>query len=170
MISPHLSQSSNDYYPNRANYVPPIVGSQNSNDYSRADSPYYGGNSIQPIQVLQPPVSSSDTSYRSSSPSRTSLSQLADDTLPHNEVHTTANGFEYYLRRQYHEEEREPNGESIGSFGYIDPFGIRRVIYYKTDPQTSGFVHKKNNRYVGFAAKPYDPSPPDFSRMNRMSS
>ncbi|KAL2717072.1 myb-like protein A [Vespula squamosa] len=169
-ISPYLSQPSNDYYPNRANYVPSIVDSQNSNDYTRAESPYYRGNSVQPIQVLQPPVSSGDTSYRSSSPSRTSQSQLADDILPHNEVHTTANGFEYYLRRQYHEEEREPNGESIGSFGYIDPFGIRRVIYYKTDPQTGGFVHKKNNRYVGFAAKPYDPSPPDLSRTNRMSS
>ncbi|XP_033209091.1 uncharacterized protein LOC117167942 isoform X2 [Belonocnema kinseyi] len=70
--------------------------------------------------------------------------------------HQTADGFQYYLKTHYHEEEQKPNDKSIGSFGYVDPFGIRRVVYYKSDPQ-NGFVHKKNNRYVGFNAKPYDP-------------
>ncbi|XP_078042883.1 uncharacterized protein LOC144473139 isoform X2 [Augochlora pura] len=75
-------------------------------------------------------------------------------------THGTANGFQYYLKRQYHEEEQEPAGGNVGSFGYVDPFGIRRVIYYKTDPRTGGFVHQKNNKYVGLSGTPYDPSPP----------
>ncbi|KAJ8887050.1 hypothetical protein PR048_013265 [Dryococelus australis] len=71
-------------------------------------------------------------------------------------IAATHNGFRYYLPRQYHEEENSGSDTRAGSFGYIDPFGIRRVIYYNTAPGT-GFVHKKNNRYVGFTATPYDP-------------
>uniref|UniRef100_A0A0K8SZY6 Cuticle protein 6 n=2 Tax=Lygus hesperus TaxID=30085 RepID=A0A0K8SZY6_LYGHE len=71
-------------------------------------------------------------------------------------VSMTHNGFRYYLPRQYHEETSLPGDQRAGSFGYIDPFGIRRVIYYNTSPN-SGFVHRKNNRYVGFQATPYDP-------------
>lgn len=68
-----------------------------------------------------------------------------------------ANGFSYYLPRHYHEETyREANADNRdGSFGYIDPFGIRRVVYYHASPE-SGFKVRKNNRYVGFHAKPYD--------------
>lgn len=66
-----------------------------------------------------------------------------------------ANGFGYFLPRQYHEERyRDPQNRD-GSFGYIDPFGIRRVVYYQTSPE-SGFKIRKNNRYVGFNANPYD--------------
>lgn len=68
-----------------------------------------------------------------------------------------ANGFGYYLPRQYHEEtyrEANPNNRD-GSYGYIDPFGIRRVVYYHASPD-GGFKTRKNNRYVGFHAKPYD--------------
>lgn len=64
------------------------------------------------------------------------------------------NGFAYFLPRQYHEESFDSQNRD-GSFGYIDPFGIRRVVYYRTDP-SSGFKIRKNNRYVGFDAKPYD--------------
>jgi hypothetical protein len=71
-------------------------------------------------------------------------------------VSTTQNGFKYYLPRQYHEEENSGSSDRAGSFGYIDPFGIRRVIYYNTSPG-SGFQVKKNNRYVGFDSTPYDP-------------
>ncbi|KAK9502258.1 hypothetical protein O3M35_011060 [Rhynocoris fuscipes] len=71
-------------------------------------------------------------------------------------VALTHNGFRYYLPRHYHEEETLPGDQRAGSFGYIDPFGIRRVIYYNTSPN-GGFVHRKNNRYVGFDATPYDP-------------
>jgi len=69
------------------------------------------------------------------------------------------NGFKYYLPRHYHEERSNDAGDTrAGSFGYVDPFGIRRVVYYNTAPGT-GFVHRKNNRYVGVDAEPYDPRP-----------
>ncbi|XP_025418915.1 uncharacterized protein LOC112689422 isoform X2 [Sipha flava] len=71
------------------------------------------------------------------------------------------NGFKYYLPRHYHEEQTSSDGTGetrSGSYGYVDPFGIRRVVYYNTAPGT-GFVHRKNNRYVGVNAEPYDPRP-----------
>ncbi|KAJ0179930.1 hypothetical protein K1T71_004521 [Dendrolimus kikuchii] len=68
------------------------------------------------------------------------------------------NGFRYYLPKQYHEEENSNNNDRTGSFGYVDPFGIRRVIYYNTAPG-EGFHIRKNNRYVGHDATPYDPRP-----------
>nr|CAI5820073.1 unnamed protein product [Callosobruchus analis] len=73
-------------------------------------------------------------------------------------VSVTNDGFRYYIPRAYHEEETLPDDKRSGSFGYIDPFGIRRVIYYNTGPG-EGFKHRKNNRYVGFDATPYDPRP-----------
>lgn len=72
-------------------------------------------------------------------------------------VSVTNDGFRYYIPRAYHEEQNLSNDKKSGSFGYIDPFGIRRVIYYNAGPD--GFQHKKNNRYVGFDATPYDPRP-----------
>jgi len=73
------------------------------------------------------------------------------------------NGFKYYLPRHYHEEQSDDGGDTrAGSFGYVDPFGIRRVVYYNTAPGT-GFVHRKNNRYVGLDAEPYDPRPSQWS-------
>lgn len=80
--------------------------------------------------------------------------QFAD----YNGVSVTRDGFGYYLPRQYHEEENIDDRRKAGSFGYIDPFGIRRVVYYNASPE-NGFVHRKNNRYVGFNATPYDPRP-----------
>ncbi|XP_045513168.1 uncharacterized protein LOC123707295 [Pieris brassicae] len=68
------------------------------------------------------------------------------------------NGFRYYLPKQYHEEQTRDSDERTGSFGYVDPFGIRRVIYYNTAPG-QGFQIRKNNRYVGHDATPYDPRP-----------
>lgn len=72
-------------------------------------------------------------------------------------VSVTNDGFRYYIPKQYHEEQNLPGNEKSGSFGYIDPFGIRRVIYYNAG--ADGFKHRKNNRYVGFDATPYDPRP-----------
>ncbi|VVC98232.1 unnamed protein product [Leptidea sinapis] len=69
------------------------------------------------------------------------------------------NGFRYYLPKQYHEEQSDSD-EKTGSFGYVDPFGIRRVIYYNSSPGR-GFQVRKNNRYVGHDATPYDPRPID---------
>lgn len=69
----------------------------------------------------------------------------------------TANGFRYFLPRQYQEEVSNNDGSRDGSFGYVDPFGIRRVVYYNAG--RNGFIHRKNNRYVGFNSTPYDPRP-----------
>lgn len=71
---------------------------------------------------------------------------------------TSDDGFRYYIPRAYHEEKISPDASKTGSFGYVDPFGIRRVIYYNASPGR-GFLHRKNNRYVGFDATPYDPRP-----------
>lgn len=70
-------------------------------------------------------------------------------------ISVTNDGFRYYIPRAYHEEVIQGN-DKTGSFGYVDPFGIRRVIYYHATPE-GGFQHRKNNRYVGFDATPYDP-------------
>ena len=75
----------------------------------------------------------------------------------YNGVGVTANGFRYYLPRQYQEEVSNKDGSRDGSFGYVDPFGIRRVVYYNAGQ--NGFIHRKNNRYVGFNSTPYDPRP-----------
>lgn len=82
-----------------------------------------------------------------------------DNQFPYYDgVAVTNDGFRYYLPKQYHEEQTSAGDERTGSFGYVDPFGIRRVIYYNAAPGT-GFQHRKNNRYVGFDATPYDPRP-----------
>ncbi|XP_017127737.1 helicase SRCAP [Drosophila elegans] len=71
-------------------------------------------------------------------------------------VGTTRNGFRYVLPKQYHEEETNPaDGKRAGSFGYVDPFGIRRVVYYNAAPGR-GFVHRNNNQFVGANGAPYD--------------
>lgn len=56
-------------------------------------------------------------------------------------------GFIYKIPNQYHKEETELDGSRQGSFGYVDPFGIRRVIHYKAGSQ--GFEHQKDFKYVG---------------------
>ncbi|XP_011700997.1 PREDICTED: uncharacterized protein LOC105457813 isoform X2 [Wasmannia auropunctata] len=156
--------SRNNYYSSRSGY--PSSGLQSLDGFHRPQVAYYRGSAIRPpTQILEAPYDSAigGSSIRPSYQLPISRNDPGD-LPPYDGTHTTANGFQYYLRRQYHEEEREPEGNNVGSFGYIDPFGIRRVIYYKTDPFTGGFLHKKNNRYVGFNATPYDPLPPDLSR------
>ncbi|XP_037945013.1 uncharacterized protein LOC119677639 [Teleopsis dalmanni] len=86
-----------------------------------------------------------------------SMSYAAPQTLEYDGVSTTQNGFRYILPHQYHEEERFDSGrKQAGSFGYVDPFGIRRVVYYNASPER-GFVHRNNNQYVGLGGTPYDP-------------
>src|SRR5882757_5730721 len=41
-----------------------------------------------------------------------------------------ASAFIYRIPNQYHKEETERDGSRSGSFGYVDPLGIRRVIHY----------------------------------------
>lgn len=88
------------------------------------------------------------------------VSAAARETGPaeYDGVSFVRNGFKYYLPRHYHEERTDEDETRTGSFGYVDPFGIRRVVYYNAGPGT-GFVHRKNNRYVGLDAEPYDPRP-----------
>ncbi|XP_063975214.1 uncharacterized protein LOC135161503 isoform X2 [Diachasmimorpha longicaudata] len=88
---------------------------------------------------------------------KSSQIQTGEEFPQYDGTHTLSDGFQYYLKKQYHEEEEKLNNR-VGSFGYIDPFGIRRVIYYKTDG-SNGFLHKKNNRYVGLTGTPFDPVP-----------
>jgi hypothetical protein len=113
--------------------------------------PFYSRYSLKPVE--------SKSQYYSSKNSQ--LYKLGDGYTPqyanYDGVSATNNGFRYFLPRQYHEEQNTGNGRRDGSFGYIDPFGIRRVVYYNAGPD--GFVHRKNNRYVGFNATPYDPRP-----------
>lgn len=87
-------------------------------------------------------------------------SAALDDGTPagYDGVSFVRNGFRYYLPRHYHEERTDGDGTRTGSFGYVDPFGIRRVVYYDSAPG-AGFAHRKNNRYVGLDAEPYDPRP-----------
>ncbi|XP_011332046.1 uncharacterized protein LOC105276251 isoform X2 [Ooceraea biroi] len=169
-IRPRLNYSpisSNDYYSNRPGYS--SAGLQSLNNYRRPQATYYRGSVAghrSPTRILETPY---DSTIGGSSVKPNYLSPISrsdsTDFPPYDGIHTTANGFQYYLRKHYHEEERGSDGNNVGSFGYIDPFGIRRVIYYKTDPLTGGFLHKKNNRYVGFNATPYDPLPPDLTRI-----
>jgi Insect cuticle protein. len=82
--------------------------------------------------------------------------QYQDREPEYDGVSLIHDGFKYYLPKKYQDEEGSSSSYRAGSFGYVDPFGIRRVIYYNTSPE-KGFVHRKNNRYVGFKEAPYDP-------------
>ncbi|XP_064545842.1 uncharacterized protein LOC135433618 [Drosophila montana] len=76
------------------------------------------------------------------------------DANDYDGVSVTRNGFRYVLPKQYHEE-AQVDDKRAGSFGYVDPFGIRRVVYYNASPGR-GFVHRNNNQYVGANGAPYD--------------
>lgn len=145
--------TSNDYYYNM-NPTSSPSGPRNSNNYSQS----YNILRQPKMPVNQPHFQLS--TIRTNSASRNNPTEFPEFDGTYN----VANGFQYYLKRQYHEEEQDSTGTNVGSFGYIDPFGIRRVIYYKTDPRTGSFHHKKNNKYVGFASTPYDPSLPNLYR------
>lgn len=149
------------FYPNQG---VPIPSSTFTPDYSPISSttarPPYAADAIplfnrnryasKPLSIYQSPVGDF------------SSNGLGDGYTPqfpyYDGVSATANGFQYYLPRQYHEENNLDPQRRIGSFGYIDPFGIRRVSYYNTSPE-NGIQIRKNNRYVGFNATPYDPRP-----------
>lgn len=72
-------------------------------------------------------------------------------------LNPSATGFRYVLPNQYHEEQEfdQHKSHKAGSYGYVDPFGIRRVVYYNASPG-KGFIHRNSNRYVGVKAPPYD--------------
>lgn len=142
----YANDPSNSLIPRANIYTNPyVLGSREKYPSIPANRRTYDDQSYQ-----QNYVSSSNNVQRYQAP-------FAQQQLPlYDGISTTNNGFRYYLPRQYHEEENSGGDRRTGSFGYIDPFGIRRVVYYNTSPG-SGFVHRKNNRYVGFNATPYDP-------------
>ncbi|ENN80745.1 hypothetical protein YQE_02831, partial [Dendroctonus ponderosae] len=131
---------------------------QNSLDYNSYVNPLNQGVFFQNGPTY--PIDRNGHTYRGNkrfSQSRTGNGYNGQHT-EYDGVSVTNDGFRYYIPRAYHEEETNRDNEKSGSFGYIDPFGIRRVIYYNAKPG-QGFQHRKNNRYVGFDATPYDPRP-----------
>lgn len=172
-LSDYLKQSQEA---ERAGLVAPTLSPQEvyitPNSYHPSSTPapqYYESSTPTPIpeyvspQTFRPYFNPPDSYYSSSDSKRVYDSVGAaqysspQEQFPlYDGVSMTHNGFRYYLPRHYHEEESLPGDKRAGSFGYVDPFGIRRVIYYNTAPE-SGFVHRKNNRYVGFNSTPYDP-------------
>ena len=126
-----------------SNVSPSVLIANNQRQSNRQRRPYY-----------KPSTSSTTTTLSSSEPYKEYEFPSSND----GSGSSAENGFQYYIKKQYHEEERVRPDKAVGSFGYVDPFGIRRVVYYKADGQ-NGFVHRKNNRYVGHNAKPYDPLP-----------
>lgn len=111
------------------------------------------------VPILPKSLSSSKVAYRPGYKypeySRNDIASSYDRNQFYDGVSVTNSGFRYFLPRQYQEEQSHNDGTRDGSFGYIDPFGIRRVVYYNAG--RNGFIHRKNNRYVGFNATPYDP-------------
>ncbi|CAG0879869.1 unnamed protein product [Cyprideis torosa] len=55
--------------------------------------------------------------------------------------------FGYNDGRQFHYEKTLSNGDRVGEYGYIDPFGIKRVVKYSTDDW--GFHGNKESQFVG---------------------
>lgn len=140
-------------HPSLSNWLEPPRG--NSLDESVNDRPF--------VRTSTPkPFSSSSNGNGGGAVPLFNRNTLSDPRFPpiYDGVSVTKNGFRYYLPRHYQEEQTYGNDEKAGSFGYIDPFGIRRVIYYNAGGAGKGFVVRKNNRYVGFNATPYDPRPP----------
>uniref|UniRef100_A0A182P5K7 Cuticle protein 6 n=1 Tax=Anopheles epiroticus TaxID=199890 RepID=A0A182P5K7_9DIPT len=107
--------------------------------------------------LIDPPAQYDRTRYYDENGEELPVRRVGE-SHPYDGVSVTNDGFRYYLPRQYHEERNSASDTRDGSFGYIDPFGIRRVVYYNTGPG-KGFVARKNNRFVGFDATPYDPRP-----------
>ncbi|XP_017786818.1 PREDICTED: cell surface glycoprotein 1 [Nicrophorus vespilloides] len=132
-IAPAINSNSLDYSPQYEHY--------DQNPYIHHNGPTY-------------PIDRHGNTYHG-------LNQIGNGYDPqypsYDGVSVTNDGFRYYIPRAYHEEQNVGEDNKAGSFGYIDPFGIRRVIYYNAG--ANGFQHRKNNRYVGFDATPYDPRP-----------
>ncbi|OXA55310.1 uncharacterized protein LOC110848481 [Folsomia candida] len=61
---------------------------------------------------------------------------------------TPGSAFVYRIPEQFHREESTPQEGRLGSFGYVDPFGIRRVIHYTANNAT-GFTAQRDFKFVG---------------------
>ncbi|XP_023316073.1 nuclear transcription factor Y subunit gamma [Trichogramma pretiosum] len=138
------------------NYNRPASSSNNNSYRSRSRRPsFYNSRQSTSTTTTTTTTTAAPVAVREYEfPSYDGVASSAEITSNNN----NNNGFQYYLKKQYHEEERQSPDKAVGSYGYVDPFGIRRVVYYKADGQ-NGFQHRKNNRYVGHDAQPYDPQP-----------
>ncbi|XP_049865953.1 uncharacterized protein LOC126366755 [Pectinophora gossypiella] len=173
VVSPNSIDSSTkyDFRPT----VPPITASEatpspspydyDSSNTNTIDDGYYGSDSspYRRYDVYNPNSYRHADAWLQRQQQRPAV-RLGDGYTPqfpgYDGIAFRRNGFRYYLPKQYHEEETSEADDRTGSFGYVDPFGIRRVIYYNTSPG-QGFQIRKNNRYVGHNATPYDPRPID---------
>lgn len=141
-----------------ASTLPPPIQSNSLNYYSGAPQyEHYKEDVPNPYVFRNGPTYPIDENGQTYTGHKNKIDDTAD-YKSYDGVSVTNDGFRYYIPRAYHEEQNLPSEEKSGSFGYIDPFGIRRVIYYNASPE-KGFQHRKNNRYVGFNATPYDPRP-----------
>ncbi|KAH8302419.1 hypothetical protein KR044_006369 [Drosophila immigrans] len=129
-------------------YAPSSGGSNTNYDYYAPNSSPLEVNALD--APLLPPLP--ERAYRRRL--RPLHSNSLEAAAPYDGVGTTRNGFRYVLPKQYHEE-ATVEGKRAGSFGYVDPFGIRRVVYYNAAPGR-GFVHRNNNQFVGANGAPYD--------------
>ena len=57
-------------------------------------------------------------------------------------------GLDYQTGKAFHKEKIMSDGQRKGEYGYIDPFGIRRVVTYATGPGGE-LVKSKENDFVG---------------------
>lgn len=160
--TPNLRTGPPDFYiaqPTSPTLPPPIQS--NSLDYYSGAPQYehYSDNTPNPYIFQNGPTYPLDKNGRPYTGRRSAAGNRYDSQYQkYDGVSVTNDGFRYYIPRAYHEEQNVADDKKSGSFGYIDPFGIRRVIYYNASPE-EGFQHRKNNRYVGFDATPYDPRP-----------
>lgn len=150
--------STSDYLPitpPSKKYIPQAI--DNSLDYS-GEPQYDNLEDANPYIHQNGPTYPLDKNGHSFNPKYYKIGNGYEAQYPfYNGISVTNDGFRYYIPRAYQEEQNLGYNQKSGSFGYIDPFGIRRVIYYNAGPD--GFKHRKNNRYVGFNATPYDPRP-----------
>ncbi|XP_044752116.1 DNA-directed RNA polymerase II subunit RPB1 [Coccinella septempunctata] len=141
------------------NYIPQSSINTNSIEYSsNPQYEHYPDEFVNPYIHQNGPTYPIDTRGQSFNPTYNKIGNGYDPQYPYYDgISVTNDGFRYYIPKAYHEEQNVGSDTKSGSFGYIDPFGIRRVIYYNAGP--NGFKHRKNNRYVGHDATPYDPRP-----------
>lgn len=150
-------------YSTPAPFAPPPSITNPGYHYSPAATPahngygYYTPNSPLEVNALDAPLLPPlpDRAYRRRlRPLHNNQLDASNGVADYDGVSVTRNGFRYVLPKQYHEE-AQVDDKRAGSFGYVDPFGIRRVVYYNASPGR-GFVHRNNNQFVGANGAPYD--------------
>ncbi|KRT85508.1 Insect cuticle protein, partial [Oryctes borbonicus] len=122
-------------------YLPPIPPPLTSNavdypDYSGAPQyEHYNKQFVNPYIFQNGPTYPIDKNGRTFNGHMNKIGNGYDPQFPeYDGVSVTNDGFRYFIPRAYHEEQSLPGNTKSGSFGYIDPFGIRRVIYYNASP------------------------------------